>query len=486
MRSMLWLLLLGGCVLSGCANTQLASSPGYYEDTQLREHTYAIKFAAQMMKPDEEMMAGWRKRAVELCGGDDFYYKMTQTGRNVDLINKQYVGVAYCNTRFIDARQQVPDETFLPVTQLDAKEFEYKEPSTLYPLLLDKRFADLEAEIAIRLGQDTKRDELFKEFGAFARINTVSDSLYEEWVRRYPSSAMAHYAYSINLTALAWHYRGHTYWNEVSEENKQKFTSYTSQSLQQIDKALALKQFPEFYAEKIGLQLTRGKQDVDKTYVEAVALFPHSFVVRSAYVRRLLPRWGGSLPALEAYAQECAYLAKQHPELERIWGLYQIELGDQQMGQKKPEKALEFYQQAVAQGDIAFAYHQMGVAQRALGRNVDALSSFAKASKLDPYSGSVYEELMVTYLNMGMPVEALKATVYLTALDNQNPAYYDVQGDIFYSVRRYDDAIIAYQKASVLSGIDEPSYKHKIRKAQYQIDVRKNQSSQPGAAKLSI
>ena len=78
----------------------------------------------------------------------------------------------------------------------------------------------------------------------------------------------------------------------------------------------------------------------------------------------------------------------------------------------------------------------------------------------------------------------MKASNYLLAINSLNPSHYVIQGDLFYMMRRYEDALKRYKQAAHLSS-DKAVHRHKIRLAEFQIGVRKKQKKE-GAARPSI
>ena len=169
----------------------------------------------------------------------------------------------------------------------------------------------------------------------------------------------------------------------------------------------------------------------------------------------------------------------QHGTLRVLEALYLAEEGDQFLFKKKYKLALEKYNEAIKIGPFASVYNRRGQAFVELGQYVDAIDSYGTAVTLSPYYDSAYEGLTRTFLKQGDYLGALKASAYLTAVNSENPEYFEIQGDLFYSIRRYDDALVSYRKAAVLSS-RKAKYLHKIKLAEYQIDVRKADENSEG------
>jgi hypothetical protein len=66
---------------------------------------------------------------------------------------------------------------------------------------------------------------------------------------------------------------------------------------------------------------------------------------------------------------------------------------------------------------------------------------------------------------------------------NQSPENFATKGNIFYMVRRYEGALIRYKKAAILSS-NKAVYLRKIKLAEFQIDVRRNEEIPKGEGKF--
>lgn len=165
--------------------------------------------------------------------------------------------------------------------------------------------------------------------------------------------------------------------------------------------------------------------------------------------------------------------AAKYPELASLQAMYLTEQGDQFLFKQQYEEALNKYNEALAEGEFSFVYHQRAMVLEELGRYVEASASYKNSIALSPYYTSSYEGLGRTLLKQNDFFGALLAASILTQLNNQNAQYFSIQGDLLYRIRRYQDALIDYKKASLLSP-GNAYIKHKVRMAEFQLDVRKN------------
>jgi tetratricopeptide (TPR) repeat protein len=163
--------------------------------------------------------------------------------------------------------------------------------------------------------------------------------------------------------------------------------------------------------------------------------------------------------------------------LSSLSALLLLEEGDQLLFNKKTKQALKKYEKAIKLDDHPLIYHQIGISQEALEQYVDAVGSYSSAALLSPFGNKAYEGLVRTLLKQGRIIDALSASVYLTGVNTQNPYYSEMLGDLLYDIRRYDDALINYERAVILNE-DNGLFRHKVRKAKYQISVRKQQKDE--------
>ena len=156
--------------------------------------------------------------------------------------------------------------------------------------------------------------------------------------------------------------------------------------------------------------------------------------------------------------------------------LYLAEEGDQLRFKDNFEQALEKYNQAMEFGSFTQIYVSRAFVLEQLNRYVDAVGDYEASINMSPYNDSAYEGLTRVLLKQNNLVGALIASSYLTTMNNQSPENFELQGNIFYMMRRYEDALVSYKKAAILSS-NKGVYLHKIKMTEFQLNVRKDEQT---------
>jgi tetratricopeptide (TPR) repeat protein len=478
-------------LLQGCM-TQYGqkSAFGGYSDKQLDRTTYYIKYDSAEMtglfSAFSDLMPLWNRRATELCESKDFYSRVNSKridayGRDSDLGNLYLTGYAYCNTSIIDTREQSPDNAFLAYKQLSESILSYAENDLLWGHLAFERYDQLELEVSTKFEYFKKgvlsERGLLEALNTFSRLDTDSERLISQWISTKPSSVIALYARALYYHHYSWLLRGSTGWGDVTDKQREGFFKYRDFAIKDLIAALEIQ--PEFcllYSLKI--QVFKGKKRHENriydVFEDGLKYCSDSQLLYSSYLATLLPRWGGSIDKMQSFIEKSTERAKG---LSSLSALLLLEEGDQLLFNKKTKQALKKYEKAIKLDDHPLIYHQIGISQEALEQYVDAVGSYSSAALLSPFGNKAYEGLVRTLLKQGRIIDALSASVYLTGVNTQNPYYSEMLGDLLYDIRRYDDALINYERAVILNE-DNGLFRHKVRKAKYQISVRKQQKDE--------
>jgi tetratricopeptide (TPR) repeat protein len=477
-KAVLIVSMLGGCA----AQYGPKGINGGYSDKKINQTTYFIRYdgasLAGALASEEGLSTLWNRRAKELCGGEDFY-KDTRTiridgyGNESSMGTPAMYGMVYCNNKFIDTRSQNPDENFTQYINLPYDVFEYKEITPLWNLLIDDKYQELQNvidDLIIQLNES----EISGILNTFSRINPVAEKHLTQWIDSEPDSFIALYSRSLFYHHYSWFKRGSRLWKDVTEEQRAGLKKYRDLAVSDLDKTLSLN--PKFCpAHALKLQIYTSIKSAkgaafEEIYRAAESECPESMAVREAYLRYLLPRWSGSNEKMANFINK----SKNDSELfKALEALYLAEEGDQYLFKDKFDQALEKYNKALVIGRFSQIYTNRALVLENLSRFVDSVKDLEDAINLTPYNDTAYERLTRVLLKQNNYVGALIASSYLTTMNNQSPKNFEIKGNIFYSMRRYEDALVSYKKAAILSS-DEAVYLHKVKMAEYQISVRKD------------
>lgn len=474
--------LLGICLLfAGCAASYgPRGMNGGYVEQPINSTTYILRFdgpsLAGIATSHEKIEPLWDKRAQELCGSDDYYKEVQKkriepNGHEGPLGTAVIIGTVYCNSKFLDTRRQSADSNYQQFINLPSEALTYKEISPLWELLLNQKYSLLQEETQ-KLISESSEEETTELLATFARTNPIAEPFFAGWINAYPESYVAHYARSVYFHNIAWFKRGSGGGAQLTQQQQDDFRKYNELAAKDISSALTMK--PDFcpaHFQKVNIYigLSDRHQENKANFEAAKAVCPNSVNVYKAYLHHLKPRWHGSHSQMRALIDEAA---KENDRMKVLEALYLAEEGDQQLFSNNIDKAIDLYTKALSHGEFAFIHHQKARALEKAKRYVESLEDYDAAIKMSPYYVSAYEGAARVLINQNNMLGTLAATSVLAALNNQDASTFEIQGDIFYAMRRYDDALVIYEKAAILSN-NKAVHRHKIRMTKFQIDVRK-------------
>ncbi len=485
----------GLALLGGCSTTYGPMGlNGGYKDERVNSTTYYLLFKATSLGMGggvvgySEVESFWNKRAEELCGSQDFYADIEKKSRdaygNVDEFSgtPMVYGIVYCNNKFVDTRKQAPDENFKIYEQLSIDNLQYKETSPLWSLLIEERFEELEAEIALLIKSyaegNISETNLLGLLGVFSRVNPALETHYKNWQQAYPSSYMAFWAEGVYYHNYAWSKRDTAETIPTDSTRRAEFYRYRDLAENSLERAIEIKSdFCLSYYQLISLQKTKKgvfEKSSENTFEIAKDVCPASLEVYRAYLTSLLPRWKGSMQKMRSFIDESEQKDSVFKELEAV---YLLEEGNMFLQDKLFEKALEKYQAALKINPDAVAYRNVGLAQESLSNYVEAIKNYRTAVAVNPYFQMAYLDLYRVLSKQGDYLGALSYLTHLTALNNQVPEFYVQMGNMFYDLRLFEEAIISYKKALVLDP-ESGFYQHRIRMSEYQIKVRESSKNE--------
>lgn len=194
-------------------------------------------------------------------------------------------------------------------------------------LLLAGRYAELDARMngfqqayrAHALGDL----ELLREFGAFARTDSLLQANLDAWVQGYPGSYAAHLARGSYYFKSGVVTRGKKYINRTPAEQLRGMKVYLTQAREDLLASLQLDAMPVIsyhYLIAIGMEL--GERDANRDWLDrATALDPDSIVIRRPYMISLETRWGGSLGAMQKFLDDSRKSGASPDHLRMLAGL---------------------------------------------------------------------------------------------------------------------------------------------------------------------
>lgn len=473
--------------LTACTTVyQEAGALGGYEEKRINRTTYVLSYRAGVLanpfKGAADYESFWQQRATELCEGDDFEYQTESTRRSgprgqYDPLGEQVVlGALFCNTKFLDTRQTASDTKFAHYKSISDQELAVEDISPLWTLLLDEQFEQLDHETGQLYQAWQQNRATTDEFNAlmaiFSRVLPDQEEKFNLWVAAKPNSYVARYARALYFYSMAlFEVSKHGQLDRLSKKQKQVAKPYLERAIADLNWLIEREaHFPAAYSQLIRIyndfEYSRGQ--MRRVYKNGIALMPTETGIYLAYAETWVD--GYDRRELKRYLEG---LIAERAVVERLEAYYRY-LGALELVEKKQyEKALEVFYEIKTVLNSPLLYVMMGLSQEAIELSLEAEKSYRDALTFYPFFIPAHENLARLYLQRSDFLKGLKATFRLVQLNNQNASYYRTQGDLFYEMRRYDDAVIAYKKATVVAK-SKAYYKHKTKMAEFQLKVRKS------------
>lgn len=175
------------------------------------------------------------------------------------------------------------------------------------------------------IGQATKKEE---------KLAAVEEQ-FLDWAERNPDSTMAHVGYATALTAHAWFYRGDGPASTVREQDWGYFREYLEKARAYLmDHAEIAATDPHWYTEMLVIARGQGWSDDDYMNLVSEGLETHPYFYRIYFnaLPNLLPKWGGSLEAIDDFARAAVEYTKdeegQGMYARIYWSVSGIEFGN--------------------------------------------------------------------------------------------------------------------------------------------------------------
>jgi tetratricopeptide (TPR) repeat protein len=243
----------------------------------------------------------------------------------------------------------------------------------------------------------------YRLFDAYAAFDIAVPSLeprLTEWVKQRPKSPAARLARAMFFRASAWNARGGALYRETPRDQIQRMNKFFTLSLADIDAALRLE--PKSivaYRQLIDLAREQGDVRASQRFLqEGLKLQPNSFVLRMGHMLVLLPRWGGSYKAMNAFVDESAPYVKTNPRIAALGGFVDWDQGRVAERAGRDGDAIEAYQRALQYGNLwEFRYQRAAYNSRS-DRLEDALADLNSVlAQVPQFADALSERSHVTY-----------------------------------------------------------------------------------------
>jgi tetratricopeptide (TPR) repeat protein len=352
---------------------------------------------------------------------------------------------------------------FVPIQQIDAAE---TTETKIITLLQNGQYAQLDS-IMNRLERAYKKDflkeeEAEKAYYAFARPNPDHEKYYNDWVSKDPGSPFAYLARAEYYDAMGWKSRGGKFTDETSKSQFNKMEYYFKKSIDDIKKAMQLN--PEIVHSYITLIQIYKNMDLDAGPIveKALSINPYSLRVRQVQLMNLLPRWGGSIEAMEAFVAQARPYYKKNPKLRVLEGRILAEKGDQaRFYEKNYEKALEYYDAALKHGDYFLTLESKGDIHYRKKNYPAALDAYKRALRSTPFDVDMLVGCARCMYCIGDKQAAYKYAQEVLDIDPDHAEAHNIVGLSYKELGKLKDAEREFRKALELKPTDK-AYKRNL------------------------
>ncbi|HPB68168.1 MAG TPA: DUF4034 domain-containing protein, partial [Candidatus Omnitrophota bacterium] len=253
----------------------------------------------------------------------------------------------------------------LPVVKEPVKGLSLEQVEEVRALFKNERFGALSVMMDKYLAaiKSNPADEfLIRDFLlVFSEPSPDCERLLFKWKGTFPYNYQPYLALAQYYHQRGWENRGSRSFQGTSNEHFQKMEDCFQQAEENIQKALKMK--PDLlpaYGMLISIYgVSRPDREKELITARALALFPHSYLIRKEIVSSQTPRWGGSYEQMQAVARDAEPYNRINPNMTKLYG-YIFE--DQAWYLKRAQqydKAVDLLRDALAFGERAALHEQI-------------------------------------------------------------------------------------------------------------------------------
>jgi tetratricopeptide (TPR) repeat protein len=244
---------------------------------------------------------------------------------------------------------------------------------------------------------------LFDLFEAYDVPDTSLKTNLDAWVAERPQSANARLVRATWLTAMGQEARGEKLARETADSSMGSLDYYLEQARKDIEAAHALNPCSLVtYHLLMQAASYSGNTILSKKLLDqALTIQPYSFMMRSRHMNSLVPRWGGSYPAMERFAAESDSLIPRNPRLRALHGFAVLDRADISERAKDTVKAMAQYDSANTFGDYWRFRLERGQYLYRLDRNEQALMDLERALEQRPQLSDILRYLSDVHYDIG-------------------------------------------------------------------------------------
>ncbi len=259
----------------------------------------------------------------------------------------------------------------------------------LIVLLLKERYKELDKNLQklqkTYITDRTTENNIHKAFYEFYRNDQSVGKKLNEWVTHQPNSAISYLARGIYRTKMGWESRGANWASDTSNSQFSGMAAWFSAAKEDFNQAVSIDpSLVEAYCYLIEIDMNEGGQKIQALFNQALKINPSSFIAREFYIHSQLPRWGGSYEDMKKTIADTSPYYKNFPQLRVIEGRIDADLGELAAASKDYKGAIQFFDNALVNGDFWFYNQKKGEALWEVDDYKGAVEQFSRVIRDKP------------------------------------------------------------------------------------------------------
>jgi tetratricopeptide (TPR) repeat protein len=350
---------------------------------------------------------------------------------------------------------------FIAVSPTSAAESRFRDVQEidrqLVSLLRAKRFAELDqavVEIAKAYEADPlKENQMDVAVRAFYRPGAGFLPLLDAWINEMPKSYAARLARGVFHTAFGWEMRGTCTADQTSCAKFAAMFESHAKAVADLDAAYAMNPLLiHALVYKMEIAMAAGDRKTARAmHDQALKLNPLSLITRYWYVTSLLPRWGGSMEAVQEEIEAARPYYERNPALKVLEGRIALERGDDAFYSGNYANAFPFYDEALRHGSHAFYHRQRADTLAFLKLNAASRPDLEAALKLQPNEPHVRFLRGILHYQENKLKQALEDLSAALEGHPRNDEAWDFRGATYGNMGNFKAAAADFEKALELS-----------------------------------
>jgi hypothetical protein len=202
------------------------------------------------------------------------------------------------------------------------------------------------------------------------------DSRLTAWVVQKPGSYAAHLARGMFYVKRGFDARGVKYAADTSASQFRKMRAWFARGRQDLEASLGMTAKPllsHVSLQEIALA-TSSPREREDLFNQAMAYAPRSYLVRSTYMRSLLPRWGGSYEKMEQFARESEAIYGPGDEASGLWNMIAADRAGKLIENEQYAQARAIASEALARRESTYLLCLRASANGSLSKLEEALA----------------------------------------------------------------------------------------------------------------